>query len=87
MPYRDAINTDSEETPLLADPGEETAEDGLPKVQVAIILLSHFVESVASLFAFPFLGNVRWDSSSGTFADPCDRSLSAMCWNTLLSFR
>ena len=91
MPSNGAVDADGEERPLLANSGEESVEvrsqDSLPKVQIATILLSYFVESVIALFAFPFLGNVRWSLPSGTLADSCDRSLSAMYWNTLLSFR
>lgn len=63
MPSHGAIDADGEERPLLSDFGERAAEtpssqDGLPKVQVATVLLSYFVESVIALFAFPFLGSV-----------------------------
>ena len=64
MPSNGAVDADGEERPLLANSGEEAAEvrsqDSLPKVQIATILLSYFVESVIALFTFPFLGNVRW---------------------------
>lgn len=62
MASHGVIDADGEERPLLSDFGERTAEtrfqDGLPKVQVATVLLSYFVESVIALFAFPFLGSV-----------------------------
>ena len=70
MPSRGAIDVDGEERPLLSwtdsgEPAEVRSKDGLPKVQVATILLSYFVESVVALFAFPFLGNVSRSFSSG----------------------
>jgi hypothetical protein len=62
-----------ERAPLLAtesDRRNRTNVKGLPKPQIATLLLSYFAETIIAVFAYPFLPQV-WILSQTVHTDVC----------------